>query len=142
MKQKKLPTILMLTAFLLCLILTIGLVVRSFDPGVTLEIGDSEYYSEPEIREAMDVVIKQFERGFEGCTLTLLSYEEPFSDQYCTKWAQQYDADQAIILTSSFYVDGSGRNPVLNPNSLYTDYQWILTRSGKGSWKLQIWGYG
>ncbi|ECP8679114.1 DUF4829 domain-containing protein, partial [Campylobacter jejuni] len=33
--------------------------------------------------------------------------------------------ENVIILLSNFDVDGSGDNPVLNPNTTYSDYQWI-----------------
>jgi hypothetical protein len=52
------------------------------------------------------------------------------------------DSKNVIILISEFVVDGSGKNPVLNPNSTYTDYQWILIRQGENSdWIIDDQGY-
>jgi hypothetical protein len=45
-------------------------------------------------------------------------------------------------LLSNFDVDGSGENPVLNPNSTYSDYGWILIRDKKnGDWVIDDKGY-
>ncbi|EQK46689.1 hypothetical protein C671_1431 [[Clostridium] bifermentans ATCC 19299] len=47
-----------------------------------------------------------------------------------------------IVLFSDFDVDGSGKNPVLEPNSTYTDYNWVLIRDDKSkNWKIVEWGY-
>ena len=48
---------------------------------------------------------------------------------------------EAVVLTSSFDVDGRGGDGSLNPNSSYTKWLWILTRTGSGDWILQTWGY-
>ena len=93
-----------------------------------LTIGTSFLYSEKEIRSAMDVVMDQFERGFESCKLLTLSYDEESSVKEADHWAEQYEADEAIVLESSFYVIGS-KNPTLNPNSTYR------------GWQLQTCGY-
>ena len=56
-------------------------------------------------------------------------------------WAEQYDAEQAIVLVSSFDVDSSGGDGSLNPNSTYDNWKWILTRNDNEKWTLQTWGY-
>lgn len=104
-------------------------------------IGDSEVYSRAEIGRAMNVVIRCFKNGFEGCTLTELEYDEEISEKYSSDWAEKYDADEGIVLISSFHVDASGGDGSLEPNSTYKNYQWVLTRSGITGWKLQTWGY-
>lgn len=109
---------------------------------VEYDIGATAYYSSREVTDAMDTVCDYFEREFDGCKLLTVSYDEEFSQRRASDWAKQYDADQAIVLLSSFYVDGSGGDGSLNPNSTYDRYQWILTRNRNGSWKLQTWGYG
>jgi hypothetical protein len=105
-----------------------------------LTIGTSYLYSEKEIQSAMRVVMNQFERGFESCKLLTLTYDEESSVREADDWAEQYEADEAIVLESSFYVIGS-KNPTLNPNSTYRGWQWILTRNGNGRWELQTCGY-
>lgn len=103
-------------------------------------VGESEHYSAREISAAMDVVESHFRRYFDGCTLLELAYDEAVSDKASGEWAEQYSADRAIVLTSSFHVDDAGDGS-LNPNYTYNRWQWVLTRSGIGGWKLQTWGY-
>ena len=105
-------------------------------------VGESAHYSAREIGAAMDVVESHFRRHFDGCTLLELAYDEAVSDKASGEWAEQYGAKEAIVLTSSFHVDASGGNGSLNPNYTYNRWQWVLTRSGIGGWKLQTWGYG
>ncbi|MCC3868520.1 hypothetical protein K0039_09925 [Terrisporobacter mayombei] len=58
------------------------------------------------------------------------------------EWAKQYNSDEAIILLSNFDVDSSGGDGSLDPNSTYTDWQWILVRDRENSkWTLKTWGY-
>ena len=44
---------------------------------------------------------------------------------------QQYGGDEAIVLTSTFDVDGSGGDGSLNPNSTYKDWIWLLVRNNR-----------
>ena len=104
-------------------------------------IGESSLYSQAEIEQMMDTVESTFRREFKGCTLLELKYDEAFSQQQSGDWAEQYQADEAAVLTSSFDVDGSGGDGSLNPNSTYSKWLWVLTRNGDGNWKLQTWGY-
>lgn len=104
-------------------------------------IGESTVYTPAEINRAMNVVERHFRRHFAGCTLTELVYDESVSNKEADDWAEQYGAREAIVLTSSFDVDGSGRTVTLNPNSTYTRWQWVLTRNGIGGWRLRDWGY-
>lgn len=108
---------------------------------VEMKIGPSELYGRGELRQATDLILRQF-RGFEGCTLLELEYDEERSREVSKSWAQQYQADEAIVLYSVFYVDESGVNPSLNPGQTYRNWSWVLTRSHGGNWKLQTWGYG
>lgn len=104
------------------------------------DTGKSALYSESEILSAMDAVVRDFKLNFQGCELTDLWYDEEFSSAQSADWAEQYGADEAIVLLSNFTVDGSGGDGSLNPNSTYEDWNWILVRSG-GSWTLKDWGY-
>lgn len=99
----------------------------------------SEIYTEEEINEAFDVVLREFRREFEGCTLIEMGYagDETRSEQ--KEWAAQYKADECIILVCSFETDG--RAGPLNPNSVYENYEFILTRTGGGDWVVQTSGY-
>jgi len=102
----------------------------------------SEVYSEYEIKDAMNIVKKKFEKDFKGCTLTDLWYGENTSRYSEAEWAKQYNTDEAIILLSNFDVDSSGGDGSLNPNTTYSEWQWILVRDNLNEkWSLKTWGY-
>ena len=102
----------------------------------------SEIYTDSEIEDAIQTVKEYFKREFDGCTLTKIGYVgDTFADEFA-KRAQQYNADEAIILYSSFDVDSSGGDGSLNPNSTYDNWQWILVRNGDGAWRHVDHGYG
>lgn len=103
----------------------------------------SEVYREQDIANAMDVVEEYFKSKFKGCTLTDLWYDEDISISASEEWAEQYNAEEAIVLLSNFKVDSSGGDGSLEPNGTETGWQWILVRDKKSSkWKLVTWGYG
>lgn len=101
----------------------------------------SEIYSEQDINDAMDIVVNYFQNNFEGCTLTDLWYEESASVLVSEDWAKQYNADESIILFSSFDADSSGGDGGFNPDDTYSNWQWILIRDKSSIWELKEWGY-
>ena len=132
-------------SLLLLIFVAVALAVLSFLGGKThalhREISTSQQYTASDIRSAMWMVECRFRLGFRGCSLLELTYDEEFSADRGREWAEQYGTEEAIVLTSSFEVGESG--PVtLNPNSTYRNWQWILTRSSGGFWKLRTSGYG
>ncbi len=102
----------------------------------------SEQYTKGEIEDAMDIAISHFRKHFEGCTLLTMEYDQSKTISAEAANAQQYEAEEGIVLLSSFTVDENGGEGGFNPNSTYTKWQWILTRSNGGKWELQTWGYG
>ena len=104
-------------------------------------INDSALFSTDEINHAMHQVELHFRKHFHGCIFNSLVYDETVSLKSADEWAAQYDADEAIVLTSSFTVGPHGGDGSLNPNYTYENWQWILTRSTGGGWVLQTWGY-
>ena len=102
----------------------------------------SEIYTDSDIEAAIQTVKEYFKREFDGCTLTKVGYVgDTFADAFDER-ARQYDADEAIILYSSFDVDSSGDDGSLNPNSTYDNWQWILVRNANGAWRHADHGYG
>ena len=128
-------------AALLAVLVLCGCAKGNVD-NVSRTIGDSVLYTDAEIGRAMDVETDFFKKNFQGCTLTEIVYDEAFSVKRGALEAQQFGAEEAIVLLSSFDVDASGGEGNLEPNSTYTRYQWTLTRSKGGKWILQTWGYG
>ena len=94
-------------------------------------IGDSEVHSDLEIEKAMKTVMVQFQKNFSGCTLLALEYDD----------AVQNEDEDSIVLLSSFYVDETGGDGSLNSDYTYQNYQWVLTRSWWGGWKIVDTGY-
>ena len=101
----------------------------------------SEIYSDDDVEAAFQAVKDYFKSEFGGCTLTKLYYP---GDTYAGEfdaWAEQYSADEAIIILSSFDVDSSGGDGSFEPDSTYEDWNWILIRNGGGAWKHVDHGY-
>ncbi len=85
--------------------------------------------------------VRMVKSDWKGCTLTEIYY----AGDDCTKdykdWADRNNADEVIVLLSSFDVDSSGGNGSLNPNSTYSDWKWILVRTDGGKWQHVDHGY-
>ena len=108
---------------------------------VTVQNEESSLYTEEDIDAAVETVIEYFGQNFDGCTLTKLGY--PGDDEAAFReWADQYDADEAIVLTSEFDVDETGGDGSLEANSTYSDWGWVLVRDAGGDWRHATHGYG
>ena len=131
---------------LMCLVCLFALLFTGCRGGdvsqVQMVTGQSEIFTQQEIEAAMEVAMDYFRREFDGCTMTQIEYNEDKSAGAAAEWARQYGAEEGIVLYSSFYVDASGGDGSLNPNSTYTKWQWVLTRDAGGEWVLRTWGYG
>ena len=126
----------------LALICVIGLVACGGNvKNVKITDYSSEIYSDAEIENAIDVAIDYFEKNFEGCTLTEITY---LGDDKLDNWqefAERNNADDVIVLVSSFNVGASGGDGSLNPNSTYTNWKWVLVRTNGGKWEHVDHGY-
>mgnify|MGYP002772203390 FL=1 len=102
---------------------------------------ESEIYSEEDIAAAIDTIKKEFKSNWNGCTLTEIYYAGDDSSKDHQDWADRNNADEVIVLLSSFDVDSSGGDGSLNPNSTYNDWKWILVRTNGGQWQHVDHGY-
>jgi ABC-type glycerol-3-phosphate transport system substrate-binding protein len=124
-----------LIALVLALVCVIGLVACGGNvKNVKITDYSSEIYSDAEIENAIDVAINYFEKNFEGCTLTEITY---LGDDELDNWqefAERNNADDVMVLVSSFNVGASGGGGSLNPNDTSTNWKWVLvrTKDGKG----------
>ena len=102
---------------------------------------NSEIYSQEDINAAIDTIKKEFMMNWGGCTLTEIYYAGDDSSKDHQDWADRNNADEVIVLLSSFDVDSSGGDGSLNPNSTYSDLSWILVRTNGGKWQHVDHGY-
>ncbi|GFZ30280.1 hypothetical protein CSC2_08060 [Clostridium zeae] len=124
-----------------------GCKTNSTNNRLTVDSGQSIKFTKEEINKAVDCVKNNF--AFKGCTLTKVWYDEEKSKSLSEGYMKNgrgsvngVKPENVIVLLSNFDVDGSGNNPVLTPNSTYSDYQWILIRDSKDSdWVIDDKGY-
>ena len=128
-------------ALVLALMLGLGACGGKIDSGLSVEYSGSNVYTEEEVQDAADVVIRHLRMNFSGCTMTALRQQKG-EDSDGAAWQKIMGQTKGIVLTSDFDVDASGGDGSLNPNSTYTSWQWILVRDNGGSWGLKTWGYG
>lgn len=101
----------------------------------------SEIYTSDDISFAIETIKKEFDKDWKGCTLKEIYYAgDEISKEY-QDWADRNDANEVIVLLSSFDVDSSGGDGSLNPNSTYDGWNWILVRNTGGQWKHVDHGY-
>lgn len=104
------------------------------------QIFGAQSYTEQEIGQAMDVVVKAFKKDAKGCKLEAIRYDEEFNKKYASGWKLQYDVKDVIVLLSEFTVDETGGDGSFSPNSRYSEWQWILART-EGGWEILTSGY-
>lgn len=113
----------------------------------SIEISQSSKFSKDEIEEAIQCVKDNF--SFPEATLTTVWYDEEKSNDLIEEYLKNGNGsingvklENLIIILSNFDVDGSGDNPVLTPNTTYSNYKWILIRNDKNSdWEIDDFGY-
>ena len=99
------------------------------------------FSSDEEIESAIAVATDYFEKHFEGCTLTEMTYPGDDKLDDWQEFAERNHADDVMVLVSTFEVDASGGDGSLNPNSTYTNWKWILVRTDGGKWRHVDHGY-
>lgn len=103
---------------------------------------ESQAYTQAEINSAIKTAKNYFKQTFGGCKLLAIGYAGDDSIEEAKEWVKTYEADKAIILISDFEVDSSGGDGSLEPNSTYTEWEWVLVKNGNGPWKHATHGYG
>ncbi|MBR4880600.1 MAG: hypothetical protein IKU19_01625, partial [Clostridia bacterium] len=102
---------------------------------------ESDIYTEDEILSAVAVIEKDFETGWQGCVLNEIYYAGDEKSKEYQDWADRNDADEALVLLSSFYVDESCPIGSLNKGNIYSNWMWILVRTDGGEWVHVDHGY-
>lgn len=101
----------------------------------------SKIFTSDDINSAIETIEEEFDRSWEGCTLTEIYYAGDEISKDYQDWADRNDADEVLVLLSSFDVDGSGGDGSLEPNSTYDNWNWILVRTNGGEWQHVDHGY-
>lgn len=138
--------------FSIALIVTISVFLVSCNKAgktknVLVDLGTSSKFTSEEIEAATKCVKEKF-KDFEGCELLKLWYDEIEADSLTKRYLENgkgsingATAENTIVLLSDFKVyyseDGS-----LDPNSTYTNWNWILIRDNSSdNWKVDNFGY-
>ena len=106
---------------------------------VEISISKSTIYSKKEIKSAMNVVKDEVKDW--PIDLTSLWYDETKSLQESKELAGTYNVDEVLILYSNFKTQTDAMYLGFNPDSEYTNFNWILVRNNKGNWQLKDKGY-
>lgn len=102
---------------------------------------DSDRYTAAEIDDGVDAVLDYFQKEFDGCKLRELQYIGDEKNNDYLDFATRNGADEVMVFSSAFDVDGSGGDGSLNPNSTYKNWKWILVRTNGGAWEHVDHGY-
>ncbi len=106
---------------------------------MSIILDKSDKYSEEEIEKAVDTIIKDF--TFPASTIEKISYTKGYSDGFLFNNKEMVtDTEKALVFQVQFYVDKSGDNPVLNPNTTY-EYNWILEKDKNNEWVTVDFGF-
>ena len=129
-----------------CALLTLACCgYQTFHPGRIAEAKtvqvESGLYTDKEINAAIKTAKRYFKNNFYDCKLLSIRYIGDEKADEMREWAAQYNADEAILLLSDFYVPENGGDGSLGYNQTYTGWNWILTRNNGGKWEHQDHGY-
>ena len=97
----------------------------------------SSLYSQEEIESAIEVIKRDFENDWNGCTLNTIYYA---GDEVCADETRDRGV-KTIVLISDF-TTGNYDFGSLITNYTYTNWSWILIRDEDGGWKHIDHGYG
>ena len=100
---------------------------------------ESTLYTQEEIDAAMDIAIKTFSQGFEGCKLLTVAYDEEETLAEIQRQRERHGELKLMVLVSSFHA-GENAEGGFERNMTYSGWKWILQYGDEG-WKMINWGY-
>ena len=98
---------------------------------------ESDIYTQEEIDECIDIIMRDFTNDFDGCELTIIYYA---GDSISSAESEETGVS-TIVLRSCFNTGNLPDDSSLNENSTYEDWYWILTRKEGGAWRHVDHGY-
>ena len=109
-----------------------------------IDLGSSKIFTEPEMDDAIAVVLKEFEK-WEGCEMHSIRFA---GDSSCSKenvrWLNKLTGGHKFTRCIEFLSDFHSpleEGGAWNPDSEYTNWQWWLGGNEAGDWVLVTWGY-
>ena len=133
----------LLVAIVICIFTLLGC------SKVKIDYGSSELYSLKDRKEAVKVILAEFDT-WEGCELHSITYtsDENSMAKGNLGWLNQLakangiteEMDECIAFESSFHSPTTPQGG-WDVDSEYTEWQWWLARPEGGEWKLLTWGY-
>ena len=86
--------------------------------------------------------LEEFKENYNGCSLLEIRYIGDEKNNDYIDWATRHNKSEVIVFISNFKVGPNARDGVLNPNSEYDGYSWILVRNENENWIYVDGGYG
>lgn len=109
--------------------------------------GKSDIFSESDLQKAAATVSREMKKAAGVKNVYNIKYEGDETQtadnlDYCKSLAeaQNIKMDEFILFTADF-TTGSNTNS-LNPNDVYTDYEFYMCRQQNGEWIILTCGYG
>lgn len=142
-----------ISALFICIILILSLCACGDVSRVQVIDVPSQLYTQEDIRAAIEVIKSDFAKDWDHCSLLSIQYagDELMTERYdggrneFEIWTELYDADEAIILISDFYVSPAAEYDFENTlavDTTYENWKWILVRDKGGTWRHVDHGYG
>ena len=141
-----------LSASIVVIVIWLGAIIVGYLKYHSFEDGDvsnvkiipikSEIYSNEEINSAIAVILEEFKENYNGCSLLEIKYIGDEKNNDYIDWATRHNKSGVIVFISNFKVGPNAGDGVLNPNSEYDGYSWILVRNENENWIYVDGGYG
>lgn len=131
-----------LISIVICIVLVLSLTAcgGSIKEAKTYDV-ESEIYTKEDITAAIETIKKEFKSNWRGCSLKEIYYAGDDIVNAHQDWADRNNADEVIVLLSSYYVGSNGGDGSLNQDYTYTNWNWILVRTSGGKWVHVDHGY-
>ena len=141
-----------LSASIVVIVIWLGAIIVGYLKYHSFEDGDvsnakiirveSEIYSNEEINSAINVILERFKENYNGCSLLKIGYiGDEKNDEYID-WAERNNKSEVIVFISDFKVAPNAGDGILNSDSEYKGYSWILVRNENENWTYADCGYG
>ena len=131
-----------LISIVICIVVVLSLTAcgGSIKEAKTHDV-ESEIYTKEDIAAAIETIKKEFKSKWKGCSLKEIYYAGDDIVKAHRDWADRNNADEVIVLLSSYYVGPNGGDGSLNQDYTYTKWNWILVRTSGGKWVHVDHGY-